>query len=82
MTLLADEDGEGKFHSTLTYCPLDLTNPLMYIALLYHWDHALYGATPQTALVPETATGLIASNHLFFRTGDYLVGAWEEEGDE
>lgn len=73
MTIVADNNGKAEWFRDLNFCPLELENPLMYNALLYHWDNSLYGAMPQTPFLAETATGLVASDHLYFNTGEALL---------
>ena len=73
--LVADEKGRARYSRQLNYCPLDTDeNPLMYIALLAHWDHGLYGATPD-GFGNGWPAGPVAADHLCFPTGNHLLEA-------
>lgn len=73
-SLIADAKGRAEYRRDLSYCPLDLEDPLMYIALYAHWDHAVYGTFPEQGLA-GLPTGVVGGDHLCFPTGDYLLDA-------
>ncbi len=69
--LAADRLGRATFERELGYCPLEIEDPMMYIALLAHFDNELYGTAPFDATAPF-GTGYYA-DHLCFPTGDHLL---------
>ena len=69
--VVSDSLGRAKLVRMLNYCPLDLENPLVFISLLAHFDHVLYGATPD-GFGNDWAGGLVGAGHLYFETGNHL----------
>ncbi|MEM9387244.1 MAG: hypothetical protein AAGA68_19440 [Pseudomonadota bacterium] len=69
--MVADREGRAAFERELGYCPLEIEDPLMYIALLAHFDSELFGTAP-TDNTAEFGVGYFA-DHLCFPTGDYLL---------
>ncbi len=70
-----NKHGRAVYERDLHYCPLDTdTTPLMYISLFQHWDHSLYGTSPDGSW-QGFPFGLVAADHLCFPTGDFLLDA-------
>lgn len=75
--LVTDNRGNGVFERPLNYCPFDSCNGTarcsLYIALFYHFDHMIYGASTTLDSVGQ-GVGLVGSNHIkFFPNGEMIL---------
>ena len=75
--LLTDEDGCGYKELTVPYCPdrpcEGSSSCTSYVSALYHWDHQVYGGSPD-ATWAGGPTGVYVAGHVAWAmSGDVLV---------
>jgi len=99
-SLVADHEGNATFQREFAACPLDpvpdaVGSKLLFVALVYHSDGVLFGASPgpfQSKLQFEAADGksyesfaipgIIIHDHLIFATsGSRIDGDNDNDGD-
>lgn len=64
----ADNNGDATVDFLVPFCPLDTYDPLMYIALLGHWDFVVAGAS----FMGDRPVSVTSGDHVIFSVGDYV----------
>lgn len=70
---VADNKGRVRFERDLHYCPLELDDPFMYMAVYPHWDGSVWGNQSSTYQFDGFGAGNAAAVQMCVPVGDHLL---------